>query len=437
MSVGLSAPVASSNTLAQVYEACNSHFAAVPGQVSLAVANDCISFLSHEISVFNGVLAGAMANVFVALEITAPDDDARPVASLQVKVRNPEEGTVEQFPICLVGDLESEVDRFIAEIVDLDGHDEFALLAEAAVRNRFDLFSKLAYAVDAEKTRSPARKALKTFNVSVFTEVRVAALEVKGESPQDAFATAGGLCFHNEVRGRSQQSNNGCITTAGEWTEGAPLAAVVDFVADGEVQYELSLTLDEHGHVELAKLKHLWHKLTDVAVNKADGILESFLHFRAGTHREDIWRWFEASNPSFSIAEMMSGASAKVEGPTVERRILLVDGTDLLGIHYRKIHPAQDIEILDMLANDHGVAPGFDYREDGQQALLFAEDELGMASDEQIDFIQRGQANMDYAGARWVTVIRTSIPGAEEVVAFASSDKDVVEAFCEKLKGGF
>ena len=120
---------------------------------------------------------------------------------------------------------------------------------------------------------------------------------------------------------------------------------------------------------------------------------------------------------------------------TLERRIVLVDSNDLLGIHYRKVHQDQSIEILDLLANDQGMAPGFDYREDGHQVLLFAEDELTSSmSDEQLDFVQRGWANMEFAGAVWVVVIRTNaVPGSNEVIGFTSRELDVAKAFCEEL----
>lgn len=37
----------------------------------------------------------------------------------------------------------------------------------------------------------------------------------------------------------------------------------------------------------------LWNHLGDVPINEDGEIQESFLHFEAGTDREDIWHWFE------------------------------------------------------------------------------------------------------------------------------------------------
>ena len=36
-------------------------------------------------------------------------------------------------------------------------------------------------------------------------------------------------------------------------------------------------------------------------------IEEPFLHFPAGTHREDIWHWFESQHPEFIVGEVMQG----------------------------------------------------------------------------------------------------------------------------------
>jgi hypothetical protein len=47
----------------------------------------------------------------------------------------------------------------------------------------------------------------------------------------------------------------------------------------------------------------LWESLKDVPVNDRDEIEVAWRHFKAGTHREDIWRWFEATFPGFSVAK--------------------------------------------------------------------------------------------------------------------------------------
>lgn len=50
-----------------------------------------------------------------------------------------------------------------------------------------------------------------------------------------------------------------------------------------------------------------WTQLGAVPVND-DGILqEPFRHFPRGTFCEDVWRWFEAANPSFITGQIMAG----------------------------------------------------------------------------------------------------------------------------------
>ena len=40
--------------------------------------------------------------------------------------------------------------------------------------------------------------------------------------------------------------------------------------------------------------KSLWKKLGDIPTDNGDCIELSFEHFPVGTHREDIWHWFES-----------------------------------------------------------------------------------------------------------------------------------------------
>lgn len=56
-----------------------------------------------------------------------------------------------------------------------------------------------------------------------------------------------------------------------------------------------------------------WDKLQDIPVSdgtdevEADTIEEVFLHFPVGTHREEIWHWFEAQHDDFVVGEVMQG----------------------------------------------------------------------------------------------------------------------------------
>lgn len=58
----------------------------------------------------------------------------------------------------------------------------------------------------------------------------------------------------------------------------------------------------------------LWDSLADIPVAEGESsemeegaIEQDFLHFRAGTPREDIWRWFESQHPEFVVGEVQQG----------------------------------------------------------------------------------------------------------------------------------
>ncbi|MCM1102024.1 MAG: hypothetical protein NC398_11640 [Acetatifactor muris] len=41
------------------------------------------------------------------------------------------------------------------------------------------------------------------------------------------------------------------------------------------------------------QLEKLWRILGDIPVNDNDEIMERFIDFPAGTHKEDVWHWFD------------------------------------------------------------------------------------------------------------------------------------------------
>lgn len=58
----------------------------------------------------------------------------------------------------------------------------------------------------------------------------------------------------------------------------------------------------------LAELYALWEKLGNVPTDSdGENLDEPFLHFTAGTPREDVWHWFEAQNPGFVVGDVMQG----------------------------------------------------------------------------------------------------------------------------------
>lgn len=56
-------------------------------------------------------------------------------------------------------------------------------------------------------------------------------------------------------------------------------------------------------------VKALWKKLSDIPVNNADEIEEVFEGFPIGTHREEIWYWFEETY-HVSVSDLMFQSNA-------------------------------------------------------------------------------------------------------------------------------
>lgn len=57
----------------------------------------------------------------------------------------------------------------------------------------------------------------------------------------------------------------------------------------------------------LLELYQLWDQLGDVPLRLSEELDQPFMHFPAGTHREDVWHWFEEQNPRFVVGEVMAG----------------------------------------------------------------------------------------------------------------------------------
>lgn len=61
----------------------------------------------------------------------------------------------------------------------------------------------------------------------------------------------------------------------------------------------------------------IWDELADIPVSNGDGEVEAdtieqpFLHFAVGTHREEIWHWFEDQHPDFIVGDVMQGIRRK------------------------------------------------------------------------------------------------------------------------------
>jgi len=64
---------------------------------------------------------------------------------------------------------------------------------------------------------------------------------------------------------------------------------------------------DQHHSRTLAELRALWGVLGDVPVADDGAIEIPYLHFGAGTPREEIWRWFEAQHPRLIVGDVQQG----------------------------------------------------------------------------------------------------------------------------------
>lgn len=57
------------------------------------------------------------------------------------------------------------------------------------------------------------------------------------------------------------------------------------------------------------RLEALWNEFGDVPMNpETEQIEEPFLHFQIGTHREDVWRWFD-ERYSKGVAYLLYGGA--------------------------------------------------------------------------------------------------------------------------------
>ena len=59
------------------------------------------------------------------------------------------------------------------------------------------------------------------------------------------------------------------------------------------------------------QLEKLWGILGDVPVNDDDEIVERFMNFPAGTHKEDVWHWFDEKHSKGVYVLMHLGEGAE------------------------------------------------------------------------------------------------------------------------------
>lgn len=122
------------------------------------------------------------------------------------------------------------------------------------------------------------------------------------------FVTRAGVPYHEELAGSNGMS---FVLIAVPGTTDEQLeASVQQLRADRDVVGPIRVTRTlGKGMVELVQL---WARLGDIPTfpegEWVDGIEEPFLHFEVGTHREEIWRWFEEQNYRFQVGPMTHGA---------------------------------------------------------------------------------------------------------------------------------
>jgi hypothetical protein len=76
-------------------------------------------------------------------------------------------------------------------------------------------------------------------------------------------------------------------------------------------------------NLSMETLNKLWKEFAEVTIDAEGFIEEQFQHWPAGTEREQVWNWFEESNPEFSVAEKMyAKPEQKAEGEDERNQLL-------------------------------------------------------------------------------------------------------------------
>lgn len=88
--------------------------------------------------------------------------------------------------------------------------------------------------------------------------------------------------------------------------------------ASAHATASLAATQPVHGKVDarfsLSDLYAKWDALGDVPIGDDECIEEVFLDFEVGTHREEIWHWFERQHPLFIVGDVMQGTRHQDDG---------------------------------------------------------------------------------------------------------------------------
>ena len=56
---------------------------------------------------------------------------------------------------------------------------------------------------------------------------------------------------------------------------------------------EVTIPMERVDYLSDEKLEELWDRLSEVAIDEEECICDKFLNFEKGSHREDVWKWFD------------------------------------------------------------------------------------------------------------------------------------------------
>lgn len=99
-----------------------------------------------------------------------------------------------------------------------------------------------------------------------------------------------------------------------------PFNTTMDIVVGSVIK---SLRLDDE------KLEYLWEKFGDILIDDDECILDDFMGFECGTHREIVWRWFDEHHSKGVVHLML--------GPVPEKIVCKKCGTE--------VRPEEDEEL--------------------------------------------------------------------------------------------
>lgn len=169
----------------------------------------------------------------------------------------------------------------------------------------------------------------------------------------------------------------------------------------------------------LARAKDLWERF-DVPVDGNDCIEQPWMHFAAGTHREEVWHWFE-SEYGVSVGEDLMGQESELawEGLTFR----LTDNFIRPAYHIWNIPMPDGYVPLCRLKQVQPFSGGrevdtetlFAIRTDGARAILAAQGAGPESSSEMRDYIMERKNSANEWEQKKIRRMRVAIPFLETI----------------------